>query len=286
VVIKNFGSGGGKIRAANYLTLQAPVDGTFALQGDNSPVQPETVRRKVARYDPRDWKLVGSINRGGRLVFVRKEAQKRLMDPKAKPVIVGATTGSRAWQIILTTAKEHLGWNLRWIPGYEDSATMRRALRQGEIDMFATGTASVVNELVKDGVIVLVAQEGQFVDGKYVPRDSYPKVPVYPDMLAAAKPPKVAIEAYNTVQLPGVVDKWFALPPKAPNDVVKAYRTAYGKLFKNAEFMEAVKKQVSDEIYYIKGEDAEKLFRDMLDVSKDAVDYAAKLRKKFNIGVR
>ena len=127
VVVKNFGSGGGKIRAANFLTLEAPADGTFVLQGDNSPVQPETVRRKVARYDPRDWKLVGSINRGGRLVFVRKDAHARLLDPKADPVIVGATTGGRGWQIILTTAKEHLGWNLRWVPGYEDSAPRRPA---------------------------------------------------------------------------------------------------------------------------------------------------------------
>lgn len=286
VVVKNFGSGGGKIRAANFLVLEAPTDGTFVLQGDNSPVQPETVRRKVARYDPRDWNLVGSINRGGRLVFVRKEAHERLMDPKADPVIVGATTGARAWQIMLTTAKEHLGWNLRWIPGYEDSATMRRALRQGEIDMFATGTITVVNELVADGVVDLVAQEGQFTEGRYVPRAKFENVPVYPDMLAAANPPKVALEAYNTVQLPGVVDKWLTLPPKTDAEIVKVYRAAYSKLFKNPEFMDSAKKQISDEIYHIRGEDAEKLFREMLDVSDEAVNYAAKLRKKFNIGVR
>ena len=286
VVIKNFGAGGGKIRAANYLALEAPKDGTFALQGDASPLQPHVLRRKVARYDPTKFRPVGAINRGGSVIFVRKDAHKRLMDAKAKPVIVGAISGTRSWQIMLLMAKEYMGWNLKWVPGYKGTGALTKAIRQGEIDMFATNNVYVINELVKDGVVDLLAQEGQGEGNDYVPRDSFKDVAIFPKLLAKANPPEIAIDAYNAVLKPGEADKWVMLPPGTPDDIVSTYRAAYAKVVKDPDFLKIARKQLSPEIYYITGENVERLVRASADVSDKAIDFGAKLRKKYGLSAR
>lgn len=286
VSVRNFGAGGGKIRAANYLALQAPKDGSFFLQADTTPLRPDVVKRKVSRYDPRKFRPIGAINRGGSIILVRKQAMPRLEDAKADPVIVGAISGTRRWQIMLTTGKAHLGWNLRWIPGYKGTSAMVQALRQGEIDVIATHNAYIIDELVKDGVVELVAQEGQVEGGKYVPRVTYPNVPIFPDMLAATNPPKVAIQGLDAVLKPGAADKWAGLPEGTPEDIVQAYRAAFAKMAKDPEFLKVAKKQLSPEIYYVSGEDVEQIIRDSLDVSEEAIKYATTLRKKYGLSAR
>ena len=77
-------------------------------------------------------------------------------------------------------AKEYLGWNLKWIPGYKGTRSLLKALRQGEIDMMATASSKRINGLLKDGVIELVAQEGLGFGGNYTARAAYPDVPIFP----------------------------------------------------------------------------------------------------------
>ena len=184
VVVKNFGAGGGKIRAANYLALEAPKDGTFVLGLDTSPIRPSTVLRDVARYDPRKFHPVGGVNRGGSVILIRQDAHPRLEDAASKPVIVGAISGTRTWQTMLLMGKEYLGWNLKWVPGYKGTSSMVKALRQGEIDVLATNNAYIIDEMVKDGVVDLLAQEGQVAGTGYKPRTTFPDVPLFPEMLA------------------------------------------------------------------------------------------------------
>jgi tripartite-type tricarboxylate transporter receptor subunit TctC len=156
IVIRNTGAGGGKIRAANYMAEEAPTDGTVIMQSDSTTMQPEIARRDVSRYDPRDFRVIGSINRGGSVVLIRNDAFARLNDRSADPVIVGAISGTRAWQAMLVWGKEFLGWNLQWIPGYQGTASLNRALRQGEIDAFSTNNIFVLNELLDDDLVVLI----------------------------------------------------------------------------------------------------------------------------------
>lgn len=168
IVYRNFGAGGGKIRAANYFALQAKNDGYTLMQTDSSVAQPHIVRRKVSKFDPTKFEPIGGFNAGGSVVFIRKGHLQRLTG-KGDPVIVGATSGSRSWQAMLVWGKEYLGWNLKWIPG-----------------------------LLKDGVIEIVAQEGIGFGGDYKPRAAYPNAPVFPAMLEKSKLSKLAWEGYNS----------------------------------------------------------------------------------------
>lgn len=283
IVTKNMGAGGGKIRAANYLMSKAKPDGLTFMQSDGTVVQPTTLRRKSARYDPMQFEFIGSLNRGGSVLFMRKDAVKRLKDKSAKPVIVAAISGTRSWQAMPMWGAEFLGWNVRWIPGYRGSGQMIKAIRQGEIDCFATNNAYIINELVKDGVVDLVAQDGQSVDGKMMPRPSYKQVPVMLDILDKAKISKLARQGYRSLAAPSEIDKWMGLPPKTPKAFVEAYRAAYKKSVTNPEFLKIARKQFSKEINYLDGPTVAAMVKEVFSGPKEAVDYAENMKKKYGL---
>ena len=68
---------------------------------------------------------------------------------------------------------EYLGWNLRWIYGYPGSRELQLAIRQGEIDMWATQNAKLVKDLQREGVVQIVATEE---DQR---REDFPDVPSF-----------------------------------------------------------------------------------------------------------
>ena len=84
-----------------------------------------------------------------------------------------------SWQSIPMWGAEYLGWNVRWIPGYRGVGQMSKAIRQGEIDVFATNNAYVINQLANEGVVDLIAQDGQLVGGEISRRPSFKNVPIF-----------------------------------------------------------------------------------------------------------
>jgi len=286
IVIRNMGAGGGKIRAANFMAQEAPADGTVIMQSDSTTLQPEIARRDVARYDPREFRVIGSINRGGSIVLVRKDAFARLNDPAARPVIVGAISGTRAWQAMLVWGKEFLGWNLQWIPGYQGTSSLNRALLQGEIDAFSTNNIFLINELLDDDLIVLLTQEGQLTEDGYAPRGSYPDVAVFPLLLREADPPQIAWQGYLSVIGPSQVDKWLSLPPGTPDDILAAYRAAYMQVMEDPDFLELAHRQLSQELFIIPGERVEAMIDEIHSAPDEAVDYATDLRIQYGLIAR
>jgi tripartite-type tricarboxylate transporter receptor subunit TctC len=282
IVIKNMGAGGGKIRGANLL-MKAKPDGLTFMQSDTTVVQPSTLERKSARFDPKKFRMIGAINRGGSILFIRKAAMERLKDKSKPPVIVGAISGTRSWQAMPMWGAEFLAWNMKWIPGYKGSGQMTKALRQGEIDVFATNNVYIIEELRKDNVIELLTQEGQPEENGYSTRASYKNVPIFPVTLQKANLPKVAMQGYNSLMGPSQIDKWMGLPPGTPDDIVAAYRTAYDKAVKSKEFLKVANKQISKEIFYMPGKTVERMVVAVHDVPPEALTYADKLKQKYGL---
>ncbi len=283
IVVRNMGSGGGKIRAANYLMNKAKPDGLTFMQSDGTVISPGTLRRRSARYDPRKFEFIGSLNRGGAILFVNRKAHKRLMDKSKEPVIVAAISGTRSWQAMPMWGAEFFGWNVRWIPGYRGVGQMSKALRQGEIDIFATNNAYIIKQLRNEGVIDLLVQDGQMVDGKVAPRPSFKNVPVFSDKLKKAKISKVSWQGFLSMTQPSRVDKWMGMPPGTPKAYVKAYRAAYKLSVHDPKFLELARKQFSEEINYIDGATVAKMVDNLIGAPAAAVDYAENMRKKYGL---
>jgi tripartite-type tricarboxylate transporter receptor subunit TctC len=282
VVAKNMGSGAGKILAANYLARAKP-DGMIVMQTDSDTLQPTLLKRSAVKYEPAEFRVVGAISRGGSIVFIRKDAVARLKDPSARPVVVGATSGQRSWQAMLVWGKEFLGWNVRWVKGYKGSGAMKLALQRGEIDVFATNGINVILSLHKEGLIDFLVQEGQAEGDSFGPRPSFKDVPIFPLLLKKVNIPEIAMRGYRSVMGASDVDKWLALPPKTPDDIVAVYRTAFHKATKDPQFLEAAHKQVSEEIYVADGARSERAIRELRSAPPEVTKYAEELRQKYNL---
>ena len=285
-VYQYMGAGGGKIKAANYLANRIKPDGLTFMQTDSSPIQPHVLRRKVIKYDPTKFIAIGGVNRGGSVLFIRKDAHKRLTDKNAAKVNVGGISGARAWQAMNVWGAEFLGWNLKWIVGYPGTGALVKAISQGEIDVLATQNAYIINELRGAGVIDLIAQEGiRGADG-YKARSSYKDLPIFPLLLKEKKISKLAMAGYESWMGPSTIDKWQALPPKTPAEYVKVYRDAFQKAVHDPEFLKLARKQFSQDLISVTGESLNKRLPQIVDVPKEVLDYASSLRKKYDVPER
>ena len=209
--------------------------------------------------------------------MVRKDAKPRLMDSKARPVIVGDTDASRTWLAVTVWAAEYLGWNLKWIYGYPGTGELVLALRQGEFDMFATQNAKIVQGLFKDGVVEYVAQDD---DER---RPDFGDVPTFEEILGAKKPSGVAWQAYLAWAGPGAVDKFLVVPQGTPDEIVGVLRAAFVKTGQDPELKDQATKFFGTGWSIRPGEKAEALIRDVTTVSPEAQGFLSKIRKKYGL---
>ena len=282
LIVQNIPGGGG-IKGANYVARRVKPDGLTIMQTHSTVVEPSVLSNKVVKYDPLKFPAIGGFNRGGSLIFVRKDAHKRLNDRSAKPVIVGAVNGIRTWNAMIVWAAEFLGWNVRWVTGYSGASEMVKALRQGEIDMTSTSNAFLLHDLRNEGVVDLLTQVGVSSGGKVIRRSSFKDVPTFTELLGNKKPTGVKWNGYLAWIGTSQLDKWLALPPGTPKEFVRAYRSGFNKVVKDPQFLDLARKQLSVDIVSISGEEVERLMKKVVGVSKEAVSYASKLRKKYDL---
>ena len=275
--------GGGGITAANYLALKAKPDGLTLLQTHSTVITPLVLKRDIVKYDPLKFEAIGGINRGGSIVAVRKDAHKRLNNRSAKPVIVGALSGTRTWNAMIAWGAEFLGWNVRWVTGYPGTDALTTALLQGEIEMTATSNAFLLRGLKEEGVVDLVTQAGILSGGKYLRRSSFRDVPTMPELLQAKKLKEIEWKGYLSWVGAGQVDKWLVLPPGTPKEYVQAYRLAFDQVTKNPKFLTRAKAVLSVDLKVTSGTEIEALLKEIVGISDEAIAYSAKVRKKYGL---
>src|SRR6266508_4643721 len=124
------------LSALNYFVEQTKPDGLSISMGSGSQVDPLHYRKPQAKYDPAKFAFIGGVGRGGTALVINKEAEARLFDSSAAPVIMGSLSGMpRSGMQQAAWGKEFLGWNLKWVIGYRGTGDLTVALERGEIDM-------------------------------------------------------------------------------------------------------------------------------------------------------
>src|SRR5438046_774879 len=94
--------------------------------------------------DEGDWhlslRLCGRmVVGGGSVLIINKEAEQRLHDKRARPVVMGSPGGiPRSGMQMTVWGSEFLGWNTKWVIGYRGTSELMLALERGEIDMTST----------------------------------------------------------------------------------------------------------------------------------------------------
>lgn len=243
MIYRNMPAGHG-VKANNYFYNKVKPDGLTWFGGASSYVDPNNLRKKVVEYNPTHYVFIGAVSRGGSMVTINKSKVKNWTDKSMKPVVIGTLDGSRSWAQMLAFGVQHLDWNIKFVVGYPGSAAMTLAARRGEIDGFGTANLRIQETLLKTGDFVGIVQQGEPDDNGYSPRMSFPKVPTMPDLMEG-KVSGLDKEAFDFWAKQSGIDKWYALPPKTPDDITQVYRTAFTAATKDPEFIKAAKHQFS-----------------------------------------
>lgn len=282
VVVRAMPGGAGSI-ANNIFYDKGNPDGLHLLMNSSSPISLQLRGREIVKYNLLDYKHIANVARGGNIIIIRKGALKRLYDPKREPVICGTKEGEETWNGILIWGKEFLGWNVRWVPGYSGTSDIELAFRRGEVDVFGTSNAFIINRLREEGLAVPITQGGSFKGGKFSRRPDFPDVPTFVETLGDKKPTGVPWKAYLVWMGPKLVDKFLVAPRNTPDRYVSVLVDAFAKMAKDPKFDQLVKKMVSAVYEVNVGAETTNILRNILDVPKEVLEYSRGLQRKFGI---
>ncbi len=281
IVYRNMPAGRG-VQALNYFSKQARRDGTSWTGGSSSYVDPNNLRKPMIEYNPLEFGIIGGVGRGGSVVSVRRSKIPNLTDPSKEPVIIGTVDGSRSWEQMLLWGKDKLDWNLRFVIGYPGAPALLLAARRGEVDAFGTSTEALLRSLQKNSDLDPFIQIGETADGKVVPRATFPDVPIMADVLGD-KLAGEAGEAFDFWVKTNQIDKWYALPPGTPQEILAVYRTAFSKLVKDPEFDKIGRHQFGEDFAPQTGDEVLALFRVTTYPNPQILSYMAKMAERHGL---
>lgn len=280
VLVRNQPGAGGVV-AANSFFEKAKPDGLTWLHGSSSIIANQQRGREIVRFDMKKIAAIGNIGEAGPVVGIRKDAIKRLTDPKTPPVIVGTRTGEETWNMPPLYGKEFLGWNVRWVTGFGGTGEIDLALRRGEVDMF--GDSQNLKNLAEEGIAEIIVQIGRYKDGKFTRRPDFTGVPTFFELMGDKKLSAIALDGYIAALAPQAVFKFTAAPPGTPDNVMKILTDAYAKMAADPKFNDLLKKTFA-EMYDISiGKETEKLISDSLNVNPEAPGYVDGLLRKYGV---
>ena len=276
LIIRNIPGAEG-MTAVNYFVQQVAPDGYTIVMGSSTLADPMHYRRPQSHFDPTTFPIIGGVGRGGTMLMINKEAEKRLYDKTQPPAIMGSLVGvprsgmqTTAWGI------EFLNWNAKWVVGYHGTNDLMLALDRGEIDMTSTANLFEVSKLQQTGRFKVLTQTGTLANGRIAPRPEFAEAPLLTNIMAGKIGDKVRQQAFDFWASMTVIDKWMALPPKTPPAIVEVFREAFRKVAASPEFVENGKK-ISEDFAPMAPEDVEQLMRTLGDTPPDAIAYISNL---------
>jgi tripartite-type tricarboxylate transporter receptor subunit TctC len=279
-VIVNNSPGADGMVAMNAFFQRALPDGLTITMGATTLSDPLQYRRPQSQFDPTKLKFIGGIGRGGTILVIRTDAEKRLHDKSATPVVMGSIGGvprsgmqSTAWGI------EFLGWNAKWVVGYRGTKDLLVALERGEIDMTATGNLGDVKRLIDTGVVKILTQSGTVKGGVLTTRPEFGSAPVLASLVEGKIKDPVEKQSFSYWASLTSIDKWLALPPDTPDAIVAAYQRAYDQLASDPDFI-ARGQKISEDIVPQAASDVIRLVNTLGTIPPAAIEQVSVMLRK------
>ena len=283
VILSNIPGGAG-VKALNYFVQQVKPDGLTAFSGSSSNIEPNVLRNPAVQYEPKKLMMVGGFPAPTSVMVLRKDAVARLTDKSKLPVIKGDVTADRTTDQMAVWAPNILGWNVRWVLGYPGTQELIIALQRGETDLMITYGDSLLDQLKKEGNYDFLAQTGDMRDGKLVPGERFPDVPVFSDLLRPKLKDPQAIKAFEAWETLARIGKWVSLPPNTSPEIVAAYRQAFVEMTKDKDFNAEAFRIFGGGFTVATGEEMQQVVLRASAISEDDLDFFAQLKK--NIGIQ
>jgi tripartite-type tricarboxylate transporter receptor subunit TctC len=269
--------GGGGLLSNNYFYNRAKSDGTDLLGSSSSGISNYNRGGPRVKFNPREFKYIGATNRGGSIMMIRKDAKARLTDHNAKPVIGGDTDGTRSWVSMLVWGKDAFNWNYRHIVGYLGTSEMMLALRQGELEMWSTANPWIIKDLLKDGLVELIAQAGS------KRRKDFPNLPTFFELLGDKRPTGISLQAYKAWAQPAEIDKPLAAHQDTPDHILQMLRTAYSKMVLDKDYIKNADKFFGSGWAALDGKSTQRMVLEVTGLTQEVKDHTTMLRKRHGL---
>ncbi|MEA2989367.1 MAG: hypothetical protein QOG83_2078 [Alphaproteobacteria bacterium] len=279
VIVRNIPGADG-ITAMNYFVEQVASDGYTLTMNASTTADPLNWRKPQAHFDPTKFAVIGGAGRGGVLLVISKEAEKRLLDKQAPPVVMGSLSGlPRSGMQMTAWGIEYLGWNAKWVIGYRGTTELMLALERGEIDMTSTGNLFHVQKLLDTGRFKVLVQTGTLKNGGRIRRPDFADVPMIETLLEGRIADPLMKQAFQYWSANSAIDKWMALPPDPPRAMLEVYRETYARMSQDADFVERGRR-MSDDFEPWLAQDIEVLVGTLGAIPQEAIDHLGVMLRK------
>jgi tripartite-type tricarboxylate transporter receptor subunit TctC len=244
ITVRNM-PGAGSNRAAGYIAVQAPKDGTTigALQA-SAILFPLMYERKL-QHDPSQFIMIGSANRSVYLCAVRADAPvKSFAEAFEKEVIIGTGAEGASLRELPVLLVNVLGVKLRLVGGYTGSRDITLAMERNEVHgMCGMDWSSLITQKrdwIESGFVRAIAQE----DLVGHPELNKLGVPLTPSFAKTADDRQVLEVIYSG----NAFGRPFLLPGGTPADRVAALRAAFEATMKDARFLADAERELQDTV--------------------------------------
>jgi tripartite-type tricarboxylate transporter receptor subunit TctC len=275
-VIVNNMPGGGGIIGENWVYNVGTKDGT--LIGQFSTIFTDAILQDdKAKFELGKFRWLGGV-RETAVGFVHTNLGiKRAEDlPKVgKKIFLGDNSLQSPRGMFPRLFLKILGVDHKFIGGYGSSGDQRAALRRGELNMTSdsfSGYSQAVVPMVKEGVVVPLAQEGTLEDGKVVRDPELLDVPTYSEILLKLKGESVKrVPEFRAMELllnAAIVRRGWVYVEGVPNEIFSAMAAAFEKFLKDTEMQKTFEKAVGFEPQIVTAAEAQKIADAFVDLTK------------------
>jgi tripartite-type tricarboxylate transporter receptor subunit TctC len=241
IVVQNM-AGAGSMRAANYLYVSAPRDGsTFGVIGRDMPLIGLIGANASVQFDPRKFTWLGTsssyaedayvlIVRPGAPVQSLADAQR----PGGAPLVLGGTGEGATDGDVPKILRDALGLNIKQVLGYPDSPSIFLAVERGEVD----GRTFDLSSVKSTRPAWLKPGSGYRALLQFARLTRHPDLPDVPTARELATS-EAARELIAFAEAPLLtMARPFAAPPGLPADRANALKAAFLAAHRDQAFLE------------------------------------------------
>jgi tripartite-type tricarboxylate transporter receptor subunit TctC len=229
IVVQNI-PGAGSNKAASYVALQAPKDGTAIGAVQAGAITWPLISDQPVPHDPSKFIMLGSANRSVYFCVVRSDAPvKTFQEVFDKEVIIGTSGEGASLRELPTMLINVLGLKLRLIGGYAGSREIMVAMERNEVQgmcgMDWSSFLTQQRDWISSGFMRLIAQEDLWGH----PEMNRMGVPLTITFARTEEDRQVMEMIYSQ----NLFGRPYLVPPGVPADRVAALRGAFAAMLQD-----------------------------------------------------
>jgi tripartite-type tricarboxylate transporter receptor subunit TctC len=236
IVVQNM-PGAGSVRAANYVFMSAPKDGTVIAAVVQDTPMFYLLGNKGVQYDATKFNWLGGVVASNSVLYTWHETGIKSWEQAKTREVILATTGLTAGSsMVPRTLNALMGTKFKLVPGYSGTKAIHLALERGE--MMGAGGSTWAGLRTTDPDWLAKHFLNFLVQTGPKKEPELPDVPLLKDLPTSPEGKQIA----GVVSLPSGIGYAHWVAPEVPADRVAMLRHAYDAVIKDKDFLDAAAK--------------------------------------------